>query len=258
MTDALILTGNVDTAAFVHWPLDKKIGNLKEMQAAVGGSIELVGSASGVDIYCNEEGMLKDLPQNESAAYLLYELTKRVGIFYGPFVFLFRGQGKEKAKEKVEAWFAKYKAGKIGDEEDSDEQDEDADEQEDDDDGEELYFEDGSPEYTALLDVARQWCLAEKIGRISNSTEGEIVSARFESFVKANHGTLASKVDKDSTIYGAVLMQLNDDGELGDEGEDDNDDDEGEAEAGEENQEDDDDGDGEKEARQKTKRVKTE
>src|ERR1700690_3585063 len=102
MTDALILTGFVETASFVKWPAEKKgSSNIKEMQAAVGGNIEMAGNAPGVDIYCNEEGMLLGLPQNESAAYLLYEFTNRVGVFYGPFVFYFRGPGKAKALAKA-------------------------------------------------------------------------------------------------------------------------------------------------------------
>ena len=40
---------------------------LKEMQDAVGGSIELAYDDGEIQIVCNEEGKMLDLPENEQA-----------------------------------------------------------------------------------------------------------------------------------------------------------------------------------------------
>ena len=57
---------------------DDKEMSLKEMQDAVGGSIELAHDDGETQIVCNEEGKLKGLPENEEATDLWWkELEKQ-------------------------------------------------------------------------------------------------------------------------------------------------------------------------------------
>ena len=51
---------------------DDKEMSLKEMQDAVGGSIELAHDDGETQIVCNEEGKLMGLPENEEATKLWY------------------------------------------------------------------------------------------------------------------------------------------------------------------------------------------
>ena len=46
---------------------------LKEMQDAVGGSIEIVYDDGDMQIVCNEEGKLMDLPENEKATDIWWD-----------------------------------------------------------------------------------------------------------------------------------------------------------------------------------------
>ncbi len=53
-------------------PADGRAFTLKEMQAAVGGYIERVGTYQNKGIWANEEGRLRGLPVNEKASYMCY------------------------------------------------------------------------------------------------------------------------------------------------------------------------------------------
>lgn len=44
--------------------VDWLAGDLESMQAFVGGSIDMVAIVDGVDLVCNDEGVLLDLPEN--------------------------------------------------------------------------------------------------------------------------------------------------------------------------------------------------
>lgn len=59
-------------------PLDGRYFSLDELQAFVGGWIEIVGLPDGRALVCNEEGKLKGLPYNSEATGLwqrFYGLT---------------------------------------------------------------------------------------------------------------------------------------------------------------------------------------
>jgi hypothetical protein len=49
---------------------------LKEMQDAVNGTIELVFDNGDTQIVCNEEGKLMNLPENERATDILWDLLE--------------------------------------------------------------------------------------------------------------------------------------------------------------------------------------
>lgn len=53
-------------------PANGKTFTLKEMQTAVGGYIERVGTYQNKGIWANEEGLLRRLPVNEKASHLCY------------------------------------------------------------------------------------------------------------------------------------------------------------------------------------------
>lgn len=81
---------------------------------------------------------------------------------------------------------------------------------------EEFYFGYEDKEFVSVCDLAREWCKLHKVGHISNSTEGDIVTSRFSDYVEKEHEEVARLVKKDGTIYEAVLMYLNDNDELDD------------------------------------------
>lgn len=56
-------------------PKDKKTFSLNELQAFVGGNIELVRLAHKTDMYLNEEGKLDGLPSNLLASYMFVHMT---------------------------------------------------------------------------------------------------------------------------------------------------------------------------------------
>lgn len=103
----LVLTGNRDTA---HWDTSANCEKLETLQKHVGGYVEGAAMDDGWECYVNEEGLVKQLPQNESCAYLLnYLLGDYFGLICGPAVFVFQGQGKTQAMQKADRWFQKYK-----------------------------------------------------------------------------------------------------------------------------------------------------
>lgn len=103
----LVLTGDRNTA---HWDTSKDCDELETLQKHVGGYVEGAAMDDGWECYVNEEGLLNQLPQNESCAYLLnYLLGDYIGLICGPAVFVFRGRGKVEAMQKAEKWFQKYK-----------------------------------------------------------------------------------------------------------------------------------------------------
>ena len=53
---------------------DDKPMTLKEMQDAVDGNIEIAYDDGDTQIICNEEGKILDLPENERATDLLWDL----------------------------------------------------------------------------------------------------------------------------------------------------------------------------------------
>lgn len=53
-------------------PADGRAFTLKEMQKAVGGYVERVGTHQNKGVWANEEGRLKGLPVNEKASELCY------------------------------------------------------------------------------------------------------------------------------------------------------------------------------------------
>jgi hypothetical protein len=118
MGKGLVLTGRRGTADWID------SNALEVMQKAVGGSIEGVYSGEYCDVYANEEGMLLNLEQNESAAYFLFDVLrdKRLHLIYGPVFVSFRGRGGGAIafKRKAESWFDDYKSGKLGQEPPSD------------------------------------------------------------------------------------------------------------------------------------------
>jgi hypothetical protein len=63
---------HIKTDGSVHEvrPANGSVFTLKELQAFVGGSIELVCTSDGQDMYVNEEGLLDDLPFNPTASLL--------------------------------------------------------------------------------------------------------------------------------------------------------------------------------------------
>ncbi len=65
---AILIRANGDITE-VHPPKGRQY-NLKELQAFVGGRIELVCLPDGRDLYVNEEGLLTGLPYNVAASIL--------------------------------------------------------------------------------------------------------------------------------------------------------------------------------------------
>lgn len=53
-------------------PANGKSFTLKEMQNAVGGYVQRVGTHQNKSIWVNEEGLLRNLPLNEKASELCY------------------------------------------------------------------------------------------------------------------------------------------------------------------------------------------
>lgn len=62
-------------------PSDPRGGHLSAMQDIVGGLVDCVGLTDGLDLWCNDEGIILDLPLNRSLHYPL----GRVDI-YGDFM----------------------------------------------------------------------------------------------------------------------------------------------------------------------------
>jgi len=56
---------------------DDKEMSLKEMQDAVGGSIQLAHDDGETQIICNEEGKLKGLPENEEATNMWWDMLDK-------------------------------------------------------------------------------------------------------------------------------------------------------------------------------------
>lgn len=54
-------------------PKDRRSFTLEELQGFVGGYIELVRLPGELDLYCNEEGLLRSLPFNPIASVLCSE-----------------------------------------------------------------------------------------------------------------------------------------------------------------------------------------
>jgi hypothetical protein len=50
--------------------------NLKSMQAIVQGYIEIVGISDGLDMVCNEEGLMRDLPLNRGLRGTFFIMRK--------------------------------------------------------------------------------------------------------------------------------------------------------------------------------------
>ncbi|MBR1525228.1 MAG: DUF3846 domain-containing protein [Prevotella sp.] len=61
-----------DGAIVPYSPANGKSFTLREMQNAVGGYIERVGTHQNKSVWANEEGRLKGLPVNEKASELCY------------------------------------------------------------------------------------------------------------------------------------------------------------------------------------------
>lgn len=80
----------------------------------IGGSLGILYSIPGDDkliVYADEEGMNKDLDQNESAAYLLVGINPRFsGLIYGPIVVVTK---YPKATRRMEVWMDRLKKGYL-------------------------------------------------------------------------------------------------------------------------------------------------
>ena len=61
---------------------------LKEMQDAVGGTIQLVYDDGETQIICNEEGKLMDLPENERATDIWWDKLDEQGKGWGTLDYL--------------------------------------------------------------------------------------------------------------------------------------------------------------------------
>jgi hypothetical protein len=130
MTTIIILTGNRTTSECIT--LEKKTEKLSVYQKAVGGYIETLGQGSGWQCYVNEEGLIKDLPQNEAAAMLMHKLVKYNGIVYGPAVFVFT-KNTSPAFKLTKSWFALYQNNMLPFQSEYSDDDEDIDDDEDED-----------------------------------------------------------------------------------------------------------------------------
>ena len=103
---AIILSGRRETSsAQEDWSADD--GNCDRLQKAVGGHFEMLFTAPGLECYVNEEGLITQLPQNESAAYALEKLgMRRPGLIWGPAVLVFSDARKYADFKKT--WFDLY------------------------------------------------------------------------------------------------------------------------------------------------------
>ncbi len=62
-------------------------GTLSALQGAVGGSVELVSLLPELDMWVDEEGILKGLPINPFASAIAHALGARQACYFGPAVF---------------------------------------------------------------------------------------------------------------------------------------------------------------------------
>ena len=73
----------------------------------------------------------------------------------------------------------------------------------------EFMFSFDDKEFTHVADVAREWSAKEKISLFGlNCDEGESIARRLRVFVEHEHPALAKTVEKDGTVYDAVIMFL--------------------------------------------------
>lgn len=71
----------------------------------------------------------------------------------------------------------------------------------------EFVFALDSPEFTKVMKLFAQWADANDIKSIGNRDDGEIITRRFAAFVEKEHAELAREVERDGTIYEAVVME---------------------------------------------------
>jgi hypothetical protein len=116
---AIILTGRRETSsAHEDWPTNGS-NQCSRIQKAVGGNFEGLVITNSLECYVNEEGLIKQLPQNEAAAYALDHLGFRIpfpGLVWGPAVLLFRKKDKYTAFKKD--WFDLYLENNLPDDQD--------------------------------------------------------------------------------------------------------------------------------------------
>lgn len=107
---------------------------LEELQQLVGGGyVTLVPHKKGMDAewmaYANEEGMIKDMPQNDLAAHVLYQLgfllCPPTYTYYGPIVIMKQGEKSltKKQRAMLEETVAKVIAELNEEEEEEEEKD---------------------------------------------------------------------------------------------------------------------------------------
>ena len=70
-------------------------------------------------------------------------------------------------------------------------------------------FTPDSTEYKQVYDLMLRWTEENNITYISNCTEGEILTVKFERYVKDNHRDVYEAVKEDDGIYGYVLVEWN-------------------------------------------------
>jgi hypothetical protein len=92
--------------------------SFEAIRSGVGGSISMLAQGTGWEAYVDDEGLNKNLPLNEAAAYLLHHLDASRGAewIWGPAVFVFNSE-KSKAFQKANEWFEKYQAGTLSEDE---------------------------------------------------------------------------------------------------------------------------------------------
>ena len=75
---------------------------LKVMQSLVGGYIETVTLADDVVILCDEEGRLKDLPDNCEIGGVMFVGTILIVLYYIFMLLMTRKKSKRKKREKAQ------------------------------------------------------------------------------------------------------------------------------------------------------------